>query len=79
MNVNASEDDTATLAHALRTSLLPHEVRLLDWLATGRSNAQIGLCVGRSEKTVRNQLTRIYEKLGAANRTEAVALYLRGT
>ena len=53
------------------------EVRLLEWLALGRSNAQIGKITDRSEKTVRTQLTALYSKLGAANRAEAVALWLR--
>ena len=74
--MSADEGNAATLARPSEP-LMPHEVTLLEWLATGRSNAQIGHCMARSEKTVRNQLTRVYEKLGAANRTEAVALYLR--
>jgi DNA-binding CsgD family transcriptional regulator len=58
-------------------ALTAAEQALLHWLATGRTNAQIGQCLGRSEKTVRNQLTRVYGKLGAANRTQAVAMLLR--
>jgi DNA-binding NarL/FixJ family response regulator len=46
-------------------------------LAHGRSNAQIGQCLARSEKTVRNRLTRIYANLGVANRAEAVAVQMR--
>jgi DNA-binding NarL/FixJ family response regulator len=56
--------------------LTEREHRLLGLLAEGFTNAQIGQRVHRSEKTVHNQLTRIYRKLGAANRAEAVALYL---
>ena len=58
-------------------SLTAAEHAVLHWLATGRSNAQIGQCVGRSAKTVRNQLTRVYAKLGVANRAEAVAVHMR--
>lgn len=61
--------DAAPLTTAERT--------MLHWLAAGRSNAQIGLCVGRSEKTVRNQLTRVYAKLGVTNRAQAVAVHMR--
>lgn len=50
---------------------------VLNRLASGHTNAQIGHHLGRSEKTVRNQLTRIYAKLGVANRMEAVARHLR--
>lgn len=59
------------------TTLTDAEHRILQWLAAGRTNAQIALCVGRSEKTIRNQLTRLYAKLDVVNRTEAVAVYLR--
>jgi DNA-binding CsgD family transcriptional regulator len=58
-------------------SLTDAERAVLHWLAAGRSNAQIGLCVGRSEKTVRNQLTRVYAKLGVTNRAQAVAMHMR--
>ncbi len=50
---------------------------VLNRLASGHTNAQIGRHLGCSEKTVRNQLTRIYAKLGVANRVEAVARHLR--
>lgn len=64
----------ATDAAALLTAA---ERAVLHWLAAGRSNAQIGLCVGRSEKTVRNQLTQVYAKLGVTNRAQAVAVHMR--
>src|SRR6188472_1389361 len=56
----------------------PREIALMRWVAAGCTNAQIGLNAHRSEKTVRNQLTRLYAKLGARNRAEAVAIYMRG-
>jgi DNA-binding NarL/FixJ family response regulator len=56
--------------------LSARERRLLELLAEGCTNAQIGLLLHRSDKTVRNQLTSLYRKLGAANRAEAVALFL---
>ena len=52
------------------------ELGVLRRLAAGHTNAQIAQHVGRSEKTVRNHLTRVYAKLGVANRTEAVAVHL---
>ena len=64
---------TAGDAVALTTA----EHAVMHWLAAGRSNAQIGQCLGRSEKTVRNQLTRVYAKLGVVNRAEAAAVYMR--
>ena len=58
--------------NAPESVLSAREVRLLEWLAQGRSNVQIGHCAGRSEKTVRNQLTSLYAKLGAANRAAGI-------
>lgn len=54
-----------------------NEVALMHRLARGYTKAQIGLSTHRSEKTVRNQLTHLYAKLGAGNRAEAVAIYMR--
>ena len=55
-----------------------HEIALLHAMAAGSTNAELGALVNRSEKkTVRNQLTRLYVKLGARNRTEAVAIFVR--
>jgi DNA-binding NarL/FixJ family response regulator len=68
-----SRTETKTAPAALTTA----ERFVLNRLASGHTNAQIGHHLGRSEKTVRNQLTRIYAKLGVANRVEAVARHLR--
>ena len=57
--------------------LSAHEIALLRAMAAGSTNAQLAALVGRSEKTIRNQLSHLYQKLGARNRTEAVAIYLR--
>lgn len=53
------------------------EIELMQGLAAGRTNQQMATDRNRSEKTVRNQLTRLYLKLGARNRAEAVAIYLK--
>jgi|LNAP01.1.fsa_nt_gb DNA-binding NarL/FixJ family response regulator len=58
-------------------ALTSREVELMRGLAAGLTNQQIARTLHRSEKTIRNQLTRLYEKLGARNRTEAVAIHLR--
>ena len=57
--------------------LTANEIRLLKCLAAGWSSVQIGRHTYRSEKTIRNQLTSLYNKLGAANRAEAVAKFLQ--
>jgi DNA-binding CsgD family transcriptional regulator len=44
---------------------------------SGKTNTQIAASLFISDKTVRNTLTRIYEKLGVRSRAQAMAL-LRG-
>ncbi len=53
------------------------EQELLTWLAAGRSNQEMADLRGRSAATVRNQLNRLFQKLGVSTRAEAVALALR--
>jgi DNA-binding CsgD family transcriptional regulator len=48
------------------------EREVLGKLMQGLTNAEIGRVLFISEKTVRNQLTRIYEKLGVSNRSQAI-------
>jgi glycosyltransferase involved in cell wall biosynthesis len=49
------------------------ERELLSWLTAGHSNAQIAALRHRSPATVRNQICALYQKLGVARRTEAIA------
>ena len=71
--------ETAALAapvsqpHACVEALTPREREVLSHLPLGYTNAQIALALGSAERTVRNQLSSIYEKLGVATRAEAVA------
>ena len=48
------------------------ERELMRYVAAGRTNAEIAVVRGRSESTVRNQLTVAFRKLGVRNRAEAV-------
>jgi DNA-binding NarL/FixJ family response regulator len=43
-------------------------------LAAGRSNAEIAAALHISDKTVRNMLTRIFDKLDVHSRTQAIVL-----
>jgi pimeloyl-ACP methyl ester carboxylesterase/DNA-binding CsgD family transcriptional regulator len=52
--------------------LAPREREILAKLVGGLSNTEIGKALFISEKTVRNQLTRIFGKLGVANRAQAI-------
>lgn len=53
--------------------LTPREVEVLGLLAAGQANKEIARALGVSPNTVKTHLARLYEKLGAASRTEAIA------
>jgi pimeloyl-ACP methyl ester carboxylesterase/DNA-binding CsgD family transcriptional regulator len=55
-------------------SLSAREREVLKLAMRGRDNSQIGSALFISDKTVRNHVSRIYEKLGVASRAQAVAL-----
>ncbi len=55
--------------------LSPQERRILDLVAAGMTNRQIGEAVHLAEKTVKNYVTSILAKLGVESRTQA-AVYL---
>jgi pimeloyl-ACP methyl ester carboxylesterase/DNA-binding CsgD family transcriptional regulator len=59
------------------SALTAREREIVAGLVAGQTNAQIAAALFISDKTVRNTLTRIYEKLGVQSRTQAMAL-LRG-
>ena len=54
--------------------LTARELEILKLLATGMANKQIAYHLKISEKTVRNHVSNMYEKLGIADRAQA-ALY----
>lgn len=68
---------TPVARRRLRTQLTEREIHVLRHVADGLGNKQIARRLGLSEKTVRNHLSRIFNKLGAANRTEAVMFAMR--
>jgi pimeloyl-ACP methyl ester carboxylesterase len=52
--------------------LTERESQVLERIAQGLDNAQIAAHLGMSEKTVRNHITRIFDKLGVENRGQAI-------
>src|SRR6201987_2575178 len=58
----------------LLATLSVRERQILAAVVSGRSNSEIGAALFVSEKTVRNSLTRIFEKLGVRTRTQAAVL-----
>ena len=59
------------------TGLTARETQVLSLVAEGRSNREIAGILHLSESTVKNHVRRLLEKLGAASRTEAVAVAAR--
>ena len=52
--------------------LTAREGDVLNWIARGKSDAQIGAILGISARTVQKHLQNLYAKLGVENRTAAV-------
>ena len=58
--------------------LSAREEEIIAWLSNGRTNVEISAILGISSFTVKNHVQRIIKKLGATNRTEAVAKFRQG-
>jgi DNA-binding NarL/FixJ family response regulator len=52
--------------------LTPRERAVLEGIAEGLDNAEIARSLGLSEKTVRNHITRVFDKIGVEHRYEAI-------
>jgi DNA-binding NarL/FixJ family response regulator len=52
--------------------LTPSERAVLQLVAQGLDNRSIAQQLGKGEKTVRNQVTSIFAKLGVCTRAEAI-------
>ena len=63
--------------HTPRIGLTPRELEVLRLMAEGKSNLEIAAALGRAEGTMKIHVQNILQKLGAADRTQAVTLALR--
>jgi pimeloyl-ACP methyl ester carboxylesterase len=61
-------------SHASVAGLTAREAEILERIAQGLDNAQIAAHLGLSEKTVRNHITHIFDKLGVQTRAQAIVL-----
>ncbi|SFS11021.1 two component transcriptional regulator, LuxR family [Granulicella pectinivorans] len=61
----------------MKDDLTGRELEILELLAQGLTNKQIGKDRNISDNTVRNHVNNIMEKLGVSDRTEAVASAIR--
>jgi DNA-binding NarL/FixJ family response regulator len=67
-----------TLAeHTPRTALTRREIEVLQLVARGQTNQEIGTGIGRTEGTVKVHVKNILQKLNAKDRTEAVTTALK--
>ena len=58
--------------------LSPQERRVLALIAEGNTNKEVGVKLELSEKTVKNYLSTIFEKLHVTRRAEAAVIYAQG-
>lgn len=63
--------------HTPRIGLTPREIEVLRLLAEGKSNPEIAAALGRAEGTMKIHVQKIFQKLGAADRTQAVTIAVR--
>lgn len=54
--------------------LTPREVEVVQWIGEGKRNAEIGLILGVSRRTVDKHIEHIFEKLGVETRTAAARI-----
>ena len=52
--------------------LTPRERAVLERIAEGLDNTEIATSLGLSEKTVRNHITRVFDKIGVEHRYQAI-------
>ena len=64
-------------AHQRMTPLSPQERLILPLLAEGKTNKEIAVQLRLSDKTVKNYLANIFDKLHMKRRTEVVAWYMK--
>lgn len=62
--------------NSLLETLSPQERRVLALIAEGKTNKEVGTEMGLSEKTVKNYLANVFDKLGTTRRSQAVALFV---
>jgi DNA-binding NarL/FixJ family response regulator len=70
----SSEVAAETFEHAANDALTPREVDVLRLVACGNANKEIGACLSLTEETVKSHIRNILAKLGAKDRTHAVAI-----
>ncbi len=73
------QQTTPSLDQLRHFGLSKRELEVLDWVARGKTNPEIGQILNISRRTVQKHLENVYVKLGVENRMAAVALVRNAT
>jgi two-component system, NarL family, response regulator LiaR len=74
VEVRVSEPFVADPARARQMGITPREMEILEAIAAGLSTREIAARLFVSENTVKTHSSRLFEKLGARRRTQAVQM-----
>jgi DNA-binding CsgD family transcriptional regulator len=72
--VGLGEQRASEVQEALGAKLTPREQEIFDYVSRGYNNREIAAVLGTSPFTVRNQLCRLFRKVGVSGRSELVGL-----
>jgi DNA-binding NarL/FixJ family response regulator len=73
----SSEIAAEIAEHATDGALTPREIEVLRLVAAGNANKEIGVRLSLTEVTVKSHVKNVLAKLGANDRTHAVAIALK--
>ncbi len=74
MSLSTAARDAAVSTGAV-VKLTPAEVAVVTQVARGFSNREIAAALGKSEGTIKNQLSGVYRKLGIRSRVQLIVLF----
>lgn len=72
--VGLGDRRASEVQEALGARLTPREQEIFDFVSRGYNNREIAAVLGTSPFTVRNQLCRLFRKVGVSGRSELVGL-----
>ena len=74
---NRVKEGAATPQPSKLDRLSAQERRVLEWVAQGKTNKEIAAAMTLSDKTVKNYLSNLMEKLQMSRRSQAAAFYVQ--
>ncbi|MBI3881847.1 MAG: response regulator transcription factor [Verrucomicrobia bacterium] len=73
------KESEAPTAGSKLEKLSPQELRVVALVAEGKTNKEIALALGLSDKTVKNYLSNVFEKLQFSRRSQAAVLFTQNS